>query len=167
MPARDINVRRETARRAYRKKAALKKEDDKAIEELTDRQWKEARPYMEEARERLRVASLGGWVSPDVVNNIFCEYSSMFSQISTRRFAWAVGVGTALGNAHEVGVFMGSAPFYRDGEAAAYFKKRVPKTQRMAHKAELLILTTAIRFINKGYRTQIFDERELFVGARH
>ena len=147
MPSKDINVRRATARRCYRNKIARDKAAsiERASEDTLNKH------VFIEISERVRFESRSGWVSPQRVLEICGEYMGNFKVLGRKEVAQKIEFYGYLWHANEVGVFMGLAPFFREDEPFEYFRKRVPKTQKSAIKAELLILNTMIKFMKKGF----------------
>lgn len=154
MPAKDINVRRETSRRCYRNSIAKNK--DMQIKRQDEFERKAS--SLKEIRNRVIAESLGGWVSPERIKKICKEYEFKLSspeEVARKALYW-----WSLGGCLEAGAFNKQTPFMRDDkDVYEYFKKRAPKTQRSAGKAEILILSTMIRFMKKGYSVSVFDER--------
>jgi hypothetical protein len=155
VPSTDIKVRRETSRRCYRNRVARDKVASiERANEITSNKL-----VFIEISGRVRVESRSGWVSPQRILEICGEYMGNFKILNKKEVSREIEFYGYLWYANEVGVFMGLAPFLREDKPFEYFRKRVPKTQKSATKAELLILNTMIRFMEKGYNVKVFDER--------
>jgi hypothetical protein len=154
MPSKDINVRRETARRCYRRKV----EKNKELQRKKHAEFISCEQIFTEIGDVIREKSLSGWVSPEFVNGICRKNMDKFNLLSIKSVIYGVELYGYLWHAHEVGVFMGTAPFLNDLLPFEYFKKRVPLTQKKALKAELLILQTMLKFIKKGQDPETFQD---------
>lgn len=155
MPAKDINVRRETSRRCYRKKVAAEKA--LIIEKKKEKNMNEN--VFRDIAYKIKTESYHGWVSPQRVMVIVNNHMGKFNFLSKEEVVREVEFRGYLWYVSDVGAFMGSVPFLAEGEPFEYFKKRVPRTQKSSIKAELLILTTMIKFIKKGYHVKVFNEQ--------